>query len=231
MWKLRPSFTLAGLLFLQLAFSISTTFCPHIFSELNTFSVFVSHLCDCLLSKYLSRHLLSSFHRCPITSSVMQRQIKISRNSSTVPRNLSKDGFFWCSSFWSHLVSLICMYSQIIYFLTFLICCFVSPLLSSFSPPSLLHTEVSPQAAVLPSAFDIFRMRRTCENSVFIVPLIRLIIQTLALTLWLAIWSDRPAQSRSDTVDNLEFGKQCSDIVLGIWADGRMKASVAVGSC
>lgn len=62
MWKRRPHLILLCLLFLQLASSISPTFCPHIFSELNTFSVFVSHLCDRLPSKYLSFHLLSSFH-------------------------------------------------------------------------------------------------------------------------------------------------------------------------
>lgn len=54
---------------------------------------------------------------------------------------------------------------------------FIFPSFSFFASFFALHQSFA--AGSVPSAFDIFRMRRTCENSAFIVPL-WLIIQTLA---------------------------------------------------
>lgn len=71
---------------------------------------------------------------------------------------------------------------------------FLSVLASLFS----IHQTLA--ASSVPSAFDIFKMWRTCENSVFIVPL-WLIIQTPAFrSERLAIWRHLPTQSETDTL-------------------------------
>lgn len=88
----------------------------------------------------------------------------------------------------------------------FLLCC-----LACF-PPSTVHSCFSPHqsfaAGGVPSAFDIFRIRKACGNSLFIVPL-WLIIQTAALgSERPVICRHCPVRSWTDTlcrIQNLEF--------------------------
>lgn len=90
--------------------------------------------------------------------------------------------------------------------LFFLLCC-----LACF-PPSTVHSCFSPRqsfaAGGVPSAFDIFRIRKACGNSLFIVPL-WLIIQTAALgSERPVICRHCPVRSWTDTlcrIQNLEF--------------------------
>lgn len=79
-------------------------------------------------------------------------------------------------------------------------------------PPSTVHSCFSPHqsftAGGVPSAFDIFRIRKACGNSLFIVPL-WLIIQTAALgSERPVICRHCPVRSWTDTlcrIQNLEF--------------------------
>ena len=85
-WKQCPVILLC-LVFLQLASSVSATFCPHIFSWLNTFSLFSFHLFDHLPVEYLFFQLLCSFH-CRLfiflLSLVIQRENSICKGKIIV---------------------------------------------------------------------------------------------------------------------------------------------------
>ena len=181
-----------GPFFLCLVFSERPS--VHIFSLSSRHFLFTSHLCD-----HLPAGITSSTFSVPFIAvcashflcSAMQRYSKSIR-FSIIWKYRQRQSYHWCRFiFYFHAPSEKNTPWLIFFFIWHHF--FFPPLFLNSTLASFLARHQSFAAGSVPSASDIFRVRRTCENSVFIVPL-WLIIQRAA------IWRHRPAHEAGLTL-------------------------------